>query len=182
MDFRIKWNQFASSGVAIFAIAVTFMVNLPGLSTEQDSKIDWFVKFLIACMIALFTIPFLKKSKPSDSNFWYRFACITLLLAIVSVATYTFSVNNWSVPWYKDKRLVIGKTMNRIAVVIKKTNDINDEKLVKMRLGDTKSIWPEKELQTRFFFLLLLYILSFLLVAGFIISVIQAIYCYESAK
>jgi hypothetical protein len=186
MDIKNKWNQFASSGVVIFTIAATFMVATPLLQLNTNTRIDWFVKFLIACLIALFTIPLLKRSKRSDYKFWYRLAGFSFILTIIIVGIYAFLVINWSVPFYNDKRLVIGKTMSaeaqlRMTSLAEKLHRpvVDEETLVKARKGETHYIWPKAELQARYFGLIAFYILSFLLIAIFIISVIQAIYCYE---
>lgn len=179
MDIKKKWNQFAVSSVVIFTIAATFMVSPPLLSIEDSTRIDWFVKFLIACTIAIFTIPLLKKSNHNDNKFWQRFAIISFTFMLLTIGSYTYYVTTWSVKWYYDKRLTIGVSMNAKAEKIKIIERIGNEKLVKMRLGDTGSIWPEEEIKLRFYILHGLYILSFLLLSGFVISIIQAIYCYE---
>lgn len=179
MDLKKKWNQFASSSVVIFTIAITFMISPPLLTIEDSSKIDWFVKFLIACTIAIFTIPLLKKSNHTDNKFWQRFAYISFACMLLTIGSYTYYLNNWSVKWYFNKKITIGSTMNEEAKKLKLEEQINEEKLVKMRLGETTTIWPESEIKIRFYILNGLYILSFLLLAGFVISIIQAIYCYE---
>lgn len=74
----------------------------------------------------------------------------------------------------QEQKLQLAMKLNRPLV--------NDEVLVKARLGETQNIWPEEELQTRFFILSVLYILCFIFVAIFIVSVIQAIFCYEKIE
>lgn len=71
----------------------------------------------------------------------------------------------------QEQKLRLAKDLNRPMV--------DNETFVKARRGETQYIWPEHELQERYFILSLLYILCFLLITAFILSVIQAIYCYE---
>jgi len=186
INIKNKWNTFASSGVLIFTVAATFMLTPPLLSLSEETKINWFAKFLITALIALFAVPMLVRSQKKDYKFWYRLAIAGLVLTLLSVATYTFLCDKWSVPFYSHDRLVIGQTMYE---EVKPTADdyIKNyrgnygpiEAFVKARQGATANIWPLEELQHRYDILNTLYIFTFIVVALFIISIIQSLYCYE---
>jgi amino acid transporter len=186
MDIRKTWNRFAANGVIIFAVAGTFMIDPPQLSVDGDIRIEWLVKFLIAALSALLAVPLLRRSKRSNGPFWRRFAVGAIIFGMLITGGYIYLVLNWSVPYYQGKRLVTGHTMTKegeygkrkLAVELNRPM-IDNETLVKARRGETQYIWPQNELQSRFFLMCVLYILSFLLVTVFIISIIQAIYCYE---
>jgi hypothetical protein len=184
-DIKSKWNAFANTGVLIFSVAASFMIEPPLLSLSEESKVNWFAKFLITALIALFTIPMLVRSRKKDYTHWFRLAVIGLCLTLIFAGTYTYLLEKWSVPFY-NHRLVIGHTMSKtvhdeeMAFLQSYSGPYGDtEAFVKSRQGNTNRIWPSEELNNAYTILHVLYIITFITVTIFVVSIIQSIYCYE---
>lgn len=183
---KSRWNYFAQAGVMIITILGTFLVTPPMLSYSSESRVESFSRFIITSLLAFLYIPLKGKSAKRHYISWYRVAGICFISGILAIAVYAGLLKNWSVRYYHDKVLVIGSNMFPEALEnkLRLANElypkmVDNELFVKSRGGETRSIWPQQELTVHFYLMSALYILCAILIGGFIVTIIQAIYCYE---
>jgi hypothetical protein len=181
-----RWNYFAQAAAIIITIIGTFLVTPPLLSIGSDYRIESFSRFIIASLLAFLYIPLKKKSSKSKYRFWYKMAAVCFVAGLISVGIYTKLLQDWSIKFYNEKVLVIGKNMYPEAEKDKvnlaqelNRRMVDNETFVRARQGNTYDIWPKAELSFRFYLMSMIYILCAVLIGSFIITIIQSIYCYE---
>ncbi|WP_295122709.1 hypothetical protein [uncultured Chitinophaga sp.] len=182
-----KWLAFSQIASWVLSVAGTFIIVPPLLKLSNELDPRNLVRFLIAACVAVLYIPARRKSQPKDYKFWYYAAIAALVIFVSLTACYTYVVRNWSVNFY-GQTLVIGKNMYPEAVqkkaetaILLERPFIDNETFVKARVGETQYIWPEDELKNRFYMMSTLYSITILTLAFFLLSVTQAMYCYDKA-
>lgn len=186
-DAPAKWLIFSQLGVWVLSVAGTFVIAPPLLHLTDESVTKNLVRFLVAALAAILYISVRSKSRAAHYRLWRRTAIISLVIGVAITTGYNYMINNWSVDFY-GATLVTGKVMypeaqqqkERIAKEMNKPF-IDDETFVKARTGETQYIWPANELKERFYIMTVTYILAILALAVFLLSITQAIFCYEKA-
>jgi hypothetical protein len=185
---KTRWASFAQVGIWVLTVGSTFLLTPPVLSYAAASPAENLARFLIAALVALLFIPLKSKSDKANYRLWQKISIVTFIVSIGCIFGYIYLVDNSSVDYY-GKRIVIGKNMLSEAAADKQATAeklgkpfIDDATFLKTRLGEPQYIWPESELKARYYGLSLLYILTFLLLAAFLITTIQTIECYEQKK
>jgi len=180
-----RWTAFAQFGIWILAVAGTFLVEPPLLTYSDASSVLPFTRFVIAGLTAILIIPAKKKSGKTDYRLWHTLSILFFIgFLLCAVRYYTMSLN-WGVRFY-NQTLVRGSNMlqeaakykDTVAVLLGKPS-VDDGDMVKARHGETQTIWPIGELKRRYYIMVVTYIGTVVLLAVFLVAVIQAIYCYE---
>lgn len=157
-----------------------FLVNVP-LDGEAN---HWykFGKFLVAVCIGLWLVPENTWNRKTHKWRWWTTACVFLVLSIAVVFKYADLVDKWSVAYYKDERLVIGKTLSptgegdRKKIVASGGVPYNLT-LLQRALGDSKRVWVPEEVDQRQHVLTILYLVAVLVLASTVVTVAHAVYC-----
>lgn len=183
---RANWLTFAKTATWMLALLSTFLITPPLIRLADESTIKPVVRFIIAALVALMFIPSQRYSSKTSYGAWLRLSVASFALAAITTVGYFLCVDNWCVDFY-GKTLVVGSHMTREASERKKELAgklrkpfIDDETFIKSREGETQYIWPISEIRHHFYILVILYLCSALLLSFFIMSVSQAIHCYQS--
>ena len=179
------WFILAEFAAWILTVASTFLITPPMLKFSVESKTVPLTSFLVAALSGLIFIPLLKKGSYKDYKLWYRCAIFSLIIAVASTASYNYYIDEWGVEYY-GSTLIKGDTLVNDASVFKekteksKGREIGEEELVKMYSGQTDKIWLNTTLRKRYYLITTLYIFDVIVIGAFILTIIQAIFCFQS--
>lgn len=185
---KTRWTSFTQVGIWVLTVGSTFLVTPPVLSYSAGSPTKSLTRFLIAALVALLFIPLKSKSARRNYHLWQKISIIAFVVNIGCIFSYIYLVDKFSADYY-GTRITIGQNMLPDAAKLKEITAqklgkpfIDDATFLKARQGESQYIWPEHELKTRYYYLSLLYMLTFLVLATFLITTIQTIECYEQKK
>ena len=185
-NIKDSWLGFIQVGIWLVTVLGTFVISPPLLSAGGSSKMQGLTHFLVAGVTALVFIPLKRRSQKTDHSFWQRIAIFSFVSCCVLVFIYSWQYQQNTVHFY-DEVLVKGQTMKLEALKQKEAvakqlglPEIDEETFVKARQGKTQYIWPQQELESRYYLLLLFYLLSAITLLLFILSVTQSIFCYDN--
>lgn len=183
-EIKKEWLGFIQIGVWLVTVLGTLVISPPLLSINDSTKLQGMAHFFVAGSTALLFIPLKKKSKKSDYVFWRRVSIYSFIACCIFVLIYSWQHTNKTISYYSEV-LVKGNTMKKEAVKTKDSLALmagmqnDDIYLLQSKLGNTKEIWPEKELERNYYFLYILFLLSALSLLLFILSATQSIFCYD---
>lgn len=177
---RARWNQLIVFSTAVMALLSRFVFAPPYALRQQV----WykFGGFFVALAVGLWLVPVkLWASRKQLRGWWIAAVCLAIL-SCSSFLLYTSLIERWSLPYFRDERVVIGSTRTPeaerdAAILSKDGSEVDDLRLLRYVDGDPYQVWRGKEITRRSYILTGLYLCTILLLASAIITVTQAIYC-----
>lgn len=180
---RLKenWNQLSVFASALGTLFSTFLVGPPTGGAETA----WyrFGTFLVALLTGLWLVPLSKWSAGRFVWRWWTAAGVCVVLSTAAFLWYSDRIDNWTVPYWRDRRVVIGEHLTPDALNYQKSSGETDPlRLLKSYAGDAAAVWDEKEIATRQRILLASYLAVLLLLASAVVTVSQAAYCATASS
>ena len=177
---RKHWSSFVAFAAALMSLFSGFLVAVPSSGGENH----WYEygKFLVAVCIGLWLVPEHTWNRRKHKWAWWTSALLLIILSSGFVMGYTKLVNSWSVLYFRDQRVVIGKTLTSDRekarqLVLAAGRLPSDLELLQQVLGDAKRIWSRDEIDSRQFKLTLVYLTALFLLASTVVTVAHAAYC-----
>lgn len=186
-SIKKRWSSVAQFAAWILTITSVFIITPPVINYTDENGITPVTSFIVAALTAILYIPIRIRSRKKDYKLWYRISIATIILFIGTFAFYFQKSEHWTVTNY-DVHLVIGDNLvpeastARDAVERTTGQSITDKDFVRYRPEHNDSLWPSALLKERLYILRITYVITLLLAATFIISILQAIYCNELTK
>jgi len=174
------WASFVAFGTALCTLFSGFVISVPTSGGENP----WFEygKVLIAVCIGLWFVPERTWNRRKHRWNWWFVAFILALGSSVCVFTYIDLVERWTVPYWRDQRVVIGKTLrgdtrNYLSTLSDGGASLNSLELLKQHAGDSTRVWSTEEIELRQRELTLLYLLTLFMLSSAVVTTAQAAYC-----
>lgn len=177
------WN-----GLALFAAALMTLFSGFVSSPPSGAGSQWFqyARFLVALLTGLWFLPLKHYAARRQAWAWWGMGLFFGVASTVFFFQYNARLEQWSVPYWKDRRATIGSTLTPDAVRFRTERasageNLDDLALLKNYGGDSSSVWKEPEIVDRQHTLSAWYVLTLLTLASAVIAVSQAVYCAGSA-
>lgn len=183
MEFaKLTWHKYAQFAIWIMAISSSFIVSPPVVEYSATSGVRTITPFLIAALLSLISIPIHKKSKFVHHVFWNILAWVFFIFLLISLFLYNQIIKKFTVSYY-ETTVVIGDKMDDSSQIVFDSLNTQDvitiQEFVMGRADKNASIWIPTQLSNRFLILSGTYIFVVLLSSGFLISILQALFCYS---
>lgn len=174
------WNKLGVVASAIAAALAGFLALPPvGLTDAAWSKFD---VFLITLIVGLWLVLTNRWKLRRHVRYWWFAALLMVSLCIGSVLTYSAILDEWTIPYWRDQRVVIGSTRKPFAVeqaklLEEKHLPADNASLLQKFSGRVTDVWNEDEIAERGRQLEVIYVGTVFLLASALITVLQAVYC-----
>jgi hypothetical protein len=177
---RKYWSTFVAFSAALMSLFSGFLVAVPETSGENP----WYKygKFLVAVCIGLWFVPEHTWNLRKHKWAWWTSAIVLVIFSSGFIVGYTKLVNSWSVLYFRDQRIIVGKTLTSAGEEDQQLLRISgrtpsDLELLQRVLGDAKRVWDPDEIESRQFKLTLVYLATLFLLSSSVVTVAQAAYC-----
>jgi hypothetical protein len=186
MNFIGKyWNSFIHLATLLCTLFSGFLVAPPSAGAENP----WFKfgKFAVAVCIGLWFVPERVWRLHRHMWKWWIVAIVFAGGAFASVVYYTDLVDRWSVPYWRDHRVVVGQTLTQKAQKdlessTKDRSSVTPVELLRESAGDPTQVWLAEDIEARQRILTLFFLLTMLLLASTVVTVSQAAYCASKTR
>ena len=171
-----NWNRLTLFATALGTLFTTFVV-LPPAGGGEDM---WYRygTFLVALLTGLWFVPIARWGSSKFTLRWWAVAGFCTILSCVAFFWYNNRLERWTVPYWRDRRAVVGEQLTPDALAYQKTSGETDPlRLLKSYAGNAEEVWRAEEIRSRQTTLSLAYVLTVLFLASAVVSVSQAVYC-----
>lgn len=179
------WNSFIHLATVLCTLFSGFLIAPPSAGSENP----WFKfgKFAVAVCVGLWFVPERVWQSRRHMWRWWAVAVVFAAGAFGSVIYYTDLVDRWSVPYWRDQRVVIGETL--IPKARKDLESLQKDRpsatpldLLRQSVGDPTQVWLAEEIKERQRILTLFFLLTMLLLGSTVVTVSQAAYCASKSR
>jgi hypothetical protein len=182
---RKYWSSLVAFATALMSLFSGFLVGVP--SDGEANHWYKFGKFLVAVCIGLWLVPVNTWNRKTHKWHWWTTALGFLIFSIAAVLKYADLVDKWSLPYYKDERVVIGKTLSSTGEedrkkIVARGGVPYNLTLLQRTLGDPKRVWVPEEVDQRQHLLTILYLVALLVLASTVVTVAHAAYCSTKSR
>jgi hypothetical protein len=170
------WNSFIHLATILCTMFSGFLVAPPSAGAENP----WFKfgRFVIAVCIGLWFVPERVWRLHRHMWKWWIVAILFACSSFASVVYYTDLVDRWSVPYWRDQRIVIGQTLTpKARAWVQTSPSATALVLLQAAAGDPTQVYLSEEIETRQRTLTFFFLLTILLLACTVVTVSQAAYC-----
>jgi hypothetical protein len=177
------WSSFVSFATALCALFSGFLIPVPSAGEENL----WFKygRFLVAVCIGLWFVPEQTWSHREHKWHWWCVALTFVLGSSTCVFHYTQQVDRWTIPYWRDRRVVIGQTLNKDMKDYLQAHPgahASPLDLLNSVVGNPYRVWDAGEIESRQRKLELLYLLTMFLLSSTVVTVAQAACCSTRKK
>jgi hypothetical protein len=179
---RKYWNRCVVFGTALMTLFSGF-VAVPPVGTGDT--LFKFGNFLVAILSGIWLFPLSRFARREYSWRWWLISVVFAVASTAAFVHYTNLLEKWSVPYFHEKRWVIGETKTEDAKKFcadqtKKGQQLSDLELLRWYGGNSSAVWEQKELDDRQHSLAGWYLAALLMLSSAVITVSQAMYCATS--
>lgn len=169
-----RWKILSTSATFLVTLVGSFLIVPP---VENTITLANLVRFLVAILVAVLTLPFAAPPTPAA---WGRWAAGTVVLTVASVVVlfaYWTANDAWVIDYF-GKPTVIGSELNANAAKAKATLEreghvVTDTYLLETGAGDASLVWLPQGIRLHRFALIAIYLV---LALGFSLAAFCAIH------
>jgi uncharacterized membrane protein YozB (DUF420 family) len=177
---RNNWGLLAQCAIWVLSVIGIFVLSPPAdVSTDANKAYLGLVKFVVVVLSGLIIIVASKWHQQKHAIWWGVVTAVFLVSAIASFDAYQQRMESWTCR-YVGARKIVGTSTDYTPqgrYYMDKNSSISCDDLIFAFAGRTDDIWTKESIDARRLLLSRYYLLSIVLFALCLLSVIQAIYC-----